>query len=668
MPRLLMILALLVAGCHSSGPACHGVCKQPMWTQLTLLAGQPGGTGWVDGPDAAAHFSDPWTFALDAAGQMLYLADGQTLRAIDLAGGTVSTLAGQFGMVGGTDGPLEMATFNTPSGLAFTDGQLYLTDTENHSVRKIDLAQKMVTTVAGTFEQPGQTDAVGTDARFQEPEGLALDGAGNLYIADTDNNTIRVMALATGAVSTVAGSPRMSGFVNGVGDVVRFNKPKALSFGNGTLYVVDSLNNAIRTFDPATQTVATLINLPTQPEGLCLDGSDLLVSLADDTVVRVDPTGTSTLLAGGSNLPGFTDGAAADARFDGVAGLYNDGQGTLYLADEQNAAVRTLALPSGTVATLAGSKSSGNADGTGSTARFFAPEGLAAGSDVLYVSDSSNATIRQIVIASGEVSTLAGSAGQLGNADGAGADARFNAPQGIALDAAAQALYVADGNNRSIRKIDLSSGQVSTLVYRPVAGDLFRMLDSPAGLALDRGKLFIADYASEVILELDLAKAEMTTMAGKLGEPGGTDGAGPKARFYGPTGIAADGRGNLFVTDDLNDSVRKVVIATGVVSTVAGLATTPGSSDGTGSTARFQFPAGIAADGIGDLWVADSLNHTVRQIDAPSGAVTTVIGTPRISGVKLGALPAQLSLPSALALLPSGNLALVSENSVLLAQ
>jgi DNA-binding beta-propeller fold protein YncE len=149
--------------------------------------------------------------------------------------------------------------------------------------------------------------------------------------------------------------------------------------------------------------------------------------------------------------------------------------------------------------------------------------------------------------------------------------------------------------------------------------------------------------------------------------PGSADATGSKARFYSPTGVVADGRGNLFVADVMNDAIRKIEIATGEVTTIAGALNVQGSADGVGRAARFAYPTELAIDARGNLFVSDSNNNTVRRIDPASLAVTTVIGSPNVSGVRLGPLPAQLTAPAALAMTADGRLALFSENALLLA-
>lgn len=658
---------MALVGCGQGPASCSGVCVTPKLSRLDLLAGQPGGPGAVDGTLVAAHFADPWTMARADDGR-IFVADGNTLRTIDPTAGTVTTLAGSFGVSGGTDGPAAMATFNTPSGLVYSNGMLYLTDTENHTIRSIDSATNVVTTIGGVYRQPGAIDAVGTAARFQEPEGLALDAAGNLYIGDTDNDTIRVMSLATGAVTTLAGDSFVSGNDDGVGGAAHFAKPKdVLVDDSGHLYVCDNANLSVRKIEIATATVSTLAVFTAAPQGLALDGNTLYASLSDHRLVQLDATtGAVTPIAGTSGVMGFVDAAGADARFNSPAGLLLDG-GTLYVADELNAAIRAVTLADDSVTTFAGALSRGSRDGSGSAARFFAPHGLASDATTVYVADTNNDTIRAVALAGGAVTTIAGAAGQLGSSDGTGGSARFSAPQAIALDAAGKKLYVADTGNALLRRIDLADKSVTTLRPVRVAGDPFTHFDTPAGMAFVGGTLYVSDYAVHAIFAVDVATSSLTTVAGMPGMPGGVDGPGTKARFYGPLGLSSDGAGDLFVADNLNDTVREIELAGGNVTTLAGTSQSLGDNDGTGAAALFYYPSDVAADGAGDVYVAASFNNRVRHIDVKTKVVTTVIGSMTLSGVKLGPLPAQLTLPAALTLTPTGMLVVVSEDALLLA-
>jgi sugar lactone lactonase YvrE len=641
--------------------------KPPTFTRLDALAGQPGASGWVDGSLVAAHFADPWSLTGDGQGH-LYVSDGDAIRAIDQTAGTVTTLAGVYNQLGTTDGVGAQASLNLPSGLAFLGGTLYLADTENHTIRKIDVQTGSVTTVAGLAGQPGAVDGTGTEARFREPEGLALDASGNLYIGDTDNNLLRKLVISSAAVASIAGSPIMAGSSDGVGAAALFNKPRAMTIdGAGNLFVADSVNQSIRMVEPTTGTVSTIATFDTWPQGLAVDGTDVLASLADNRIVRVAADGTVTTLAGSSGAQGFLDGPGDAARFNSPAGLWNDGAGTLYVVDNLNAVIRAIVLASASVSTYAGAKSLGSADGIGGEARFSAPQGLAADETVVYVADTGNDVIRKIVLATGEVTTPGGAVGQPGHTDGALADARFNQPRGLAFDVAAQQLYVADTLNHCIRRIDLGARTVSTLTYATAPGATFNGLDAPSGVALDQGRLFVTDSSDNVVVAIDLQRAQISTLAGQYLVPARADGIGAAAGFYGPLGIAADGHGNLYVADDNNETIRKIEIASAAVSTIAGQAGIPGSSDGIGSAAHFHYPAGLAVDGVGDVFVADSFNNIVRHVEASSSTVTTAIGTLNGSGVRLGPLPAQLTQPSALALTSSGALLIVSENAVLIA-
>ncbi len=670
-----LLLASLGVACMvacSSSSGSHGQpppTPPPRLTTLSLLAGQPGGRGWVDGTLVAAHFQEPWEIASDGA-HTLYVADSNVIRAIDVATGMVTTLAGSYGHPGDSDGVGTDATFSLPSGFAFAGGILYLSDTENLTIRQVDVASGAVTTIAGTPGERGTTDGAAADALFGEPEGIALDGSGHLYISDTDNNTIRVLDLNTGMVSTVAGNPSTSALMDGVGTAAGFNKPKAMRIdAAGNLYVSDAFNTAVRKVVPSTGAVSTLATFQSVPQGLAVDGSDLLVSLlgtsGDNRIVRVSSDGTVSTVAGSSTTPGFVDGAGTDARFDSPAGMYDDGSGNLYIADAANFALRKMTIASAAVVTYAGAISVGSSDGTGNQAHFSAPQGIAVDDTTVYVADTGNDTIRAIELATGKVTTLAGAVGQTGHADGPLTGSRFDGPQGLALDTAAQVLYVAETLNRVLRRIDLGKGVVSTLSYTNGPG--FDGLDGPTGLALDGTHLFVADSDDDDVVEIDLQKGQISLVAGQFDTPGTEDGTGANAAFYTPTGLAADGLGNLYVADNQASTVRKIVLASATVSTIAGSPNMAGYANGVGAKAYFAKPFAATANDLGDLFVSDTGNNAVRHVDLASDTVTTVIGSPNLPGVRLGPLPAQLTLPSAVALTPAGSLLVVSENSVLIA-
>jgi hypothetical protein len=256
-----------------------------------------------------------------------------------------------------------------------------------------------------------------------------------------------------------------------------------------------------------------------------------------------------------------------------------DSGGNLFVADTNMHVIRKI-TPSGVVTTLAGSPGNpGSADGTGAKARFSSPIGVAldtAGN--LFVGDSDNNTIRKVTPA-GVVTTFAGLAGESGSANGKGSVARFNGPRETAVDASGN-VFVADTFNDTIRKI------------------------TPTGV--------------------------VTTFAGLAGESGSANGIGSAARFFQPRGVTVDGAGKVYVADTVNSTIR-VITPAGAVSTLAGLARTPGSADGKGSSARFNAPASLRADDFGNLFIADTVNDIVRKIDY-FGNVTTLAGSPLVSG------------------------------------
>ncbi|HEY2746598.1 MAG TPA: hypothetical protein VGL86_18325, partial [Polyangia bacterium] len=406
----------------------------------------------------------------------------------------------------------------------------------------------------------------------------------------------------------------------------------------------------------------TLARFATTPLGLTVVRGDVIVGLADDRVVRIDRrSGAVTSWLGAADQPGFVDAPnGADARFDRPAGVCADGAGNLLVADSGNHVVRIVSLSSGAVRTLAGAHSAGASDGDADAARFFDPLGLVWDpKGGWYVADTGNSTIRKVA-SDGRVTTIAGAAGQLGASDGNGAAARFNHPQGLALDGRGS-LYVADRDNRLLRRIELATGAVTTLApilergLRPVA---------PTGLAVDEGALFVADYGAQVIFRIDPASQRGVVLAGKPNVPGIADGAADAARFNRPESLAADGLGNLYVADVGNGAVRKVALATRTVSTLAGARVTAGF----GNDPPFNYPTHVAANGLGDVFVCDSANSVVRHIDVKTGRVSTLIGSWSTSGVQLGPLPAALGHPAALALAGDGSLALLAENALLVAR
>ena len=274
----------------------------------------------------------------------------------------------------------------------------------------------------------------------------------------------------------------------------------------------------------------------------------------------------------------------------------------------------------GVVTTLAGTAgSNGSTDATGSAARFNSAYGIAVDSSGnVYVADFYSSTIRKIT-AAGVVTTLAGTAGSNGSTDATGSAARFYSPRGVAVDSSGN-VYVADNGNNTIRKIT-AAGVVTTLAGSPpptaagstdATGSAARFY-LPYDVAVDSsGNVYVADNGNITIRKITAAGV-VTTLAGLAGSNGRTDATGSAARFYYPSGVDVDSSGNVYVADNGNFTIRKITAA-GVVTTLAGTAGSNGSTDATGSAARFYVPLGVALDSSGNVYVGDSGNFTIRKI------------------------------------------------------
>jgi len=536
---------------------------------MSTLAGSLGTSGSADGTGTAASFSYPVGIAVDARGN-LYVADtdNSTIRKITSAG-VVSTLAGTAGTVGSADGTGLAASFEYPEGIAVdASGNLYVADSGNSTIRKITPAN-VVSTLAGTAGTVGSADGTGSAASFDYPEGIAVDASGNLYVADTYNSTIRKITPA-GGVSTIAGTAGTQDSTDGTGAAARFNRPSGITVdSSGNLYVADSHNSTIR---------------------------------------KITSAGVVSTVAGTAEYYGSADGTGTAASFSEPTGIAVDASGNLYVADTYNSTIRKI-TSAGVVSTVAGTAGNyGSSDGTGSAASFSEPVGIAVdASGNLYVADAGNNTIRKITSA-GVVSTLAGTAGNYGSADGAGTAASFDSPEGIAVDASGN-LYVADAGNNTIRKIT-SAGVVSTLAgtagnYGSAdgAGTAASFYD-PVGIALDAsGNLYVADLHNNTIRKITSAGV-VSTLAGTAGNYGSADGTGTAASFYDPVGITVDASGNLYVADLGNSLVRKIT-SEGVVTTIIGNAANISSRIGSigplpASLYEVYF---IAADSSGNLFL-----------------------------------------------------------------
>lgn len=323
---------------------------------VSTLAGSV--DGFLDGTGATAQFYSPYGITTD--GINLYVADSgnNTIRKIVISTGDVSTIAGNERYFWASDGVGTNASFCRPTGIT-TDGlYLYVTDATCNNIRKINISTSEVTTLAGQSGTGGSDDGTGTAARFMLPYGITTDGT-NLYVADTYNNTIRKVVIATGVVSTLAGSAGISGSTDGLGTSALFNRPEALTTDGIYLYVADTDNYTVR---------------------------KMLIS-----------SGAVTTIAGTALAMGSNDGIGSSALFWATGGITTDGI-NLYVSDTPHGTIRKIVISSGMVTTLAGKISScvGSTDGTATEACFNYPRGITTDGTNLYINDNNGNLVRKI--------------------------------------------------------------------------------------------------------------------------------------------------------------------------------------------------------------------------------------------------------------------------------
>jgi sugar lactone lactonase YvrE len=590
------------------------------YTFLTFAGPDSAGPGSVDGVGNAARLSGPVGVARDTSGN-LYIADSNNHEIRKVApNGLVTTLAGLAGFPGTNDGAGAAARFNTPYGIAVDSaGNVYVADSNNHTIRKIS-PSGVVTTLAGLAGVNGAKDGTGSAARFFFPRGIAVDSNNNIFVADTSNDTIREIT-TNGVVTTFAGSAGFPGTNNATGKAATFDLPVGINFdANGNLYVADFQNNSIRKVTPG-------------------------------AVV-------STLAGSGPQIQGSNDGTNGTAQFHGPFGVVAGPSG-LFVTDSRNNTIRMVTY-AGVVTTIVGSASaSGSVDATGLAARLNNPGGITIDDQTnLYEADFVNNSIRKVSAAL-DVTTFVGLAAGSGTNDATGSAARFNSPGGSAFGPDGN-LYVADQQNHTIRKIT-PQGDVSTFAGTPgVSGTndgvgSVAMFNAPNDLAFDPGgNMYVADTQNHTI-RMITTNAVVSTLAGFPSVSGTNDGVGTNAQFNLPEDLTVDAQTNIYVSDTFNQVIRKVT-PDGTVTTIAGVMRTRGSTNGTGLAAEFDFPEGIVVDPDGNLFVVDNDSSTIREI-TPAGVVTTFAGSSGTTGSADGVgTNAQFNFPAGMAIDASRNL------------
>lgn len=368
---------------------------------------------------------------------------------------------------------------------------------------------------------------------------------------------------------------------------------------------------------------AAALMVITQPTG-AMNGDSYRCVVANSTSsvggaaipLTVSPVGVTTL-AGWPGSAGRLDGTGFAARLDFVGAISLDASGNLYVADLGGDTLRYVTA-AGVVTTIAGQPGVANwQDGTGTGAAFNAPAGVTLDPQGnIYVADSGDYTVRKVT-PGGVVTTFAGKGNVYGSTNGTGTNAVFTAPSAICCDSSGN-LYLADGTGNTIRKITTPGAVVTTFAGTGFSGltngaAASARFNNPQGVAVDSsGNVYVGDTGNNCIRLISAATGLVTTFAGST-SAGSTDGTGTGARFNGPAGLRVDASGNVYVTDSGNSTIRKIT-PQGVVTTVSGQVGAADSKDGVNSVAAFDFPGDLALGPNGVIYVGDSLNYTVRRV------------------------------------------------------
>ncbi len=635
---------------------------------LTVVAGSGVyGNSGDGGLATSASFSGPAGVAVDASGN-IYIADagpdGNVVRKVTASTGIITTVAGN-GTQGysGDGGPATGAQLNVPDAVAVdASGNIYIADSNNSAIRKVTVGTGIITTVAGNGTQGYSGDGgPATSANLRYPHGVAVDASGNIYIGDTANSRVRKVDASTGIITTVAGN----GSIGCSGDAgtateATLADPYGIAVdASGKIYIVDIDCMSVRMVDASGNITtvagngsigysgdggqATNAEL-TGPQDVALGpaGSFYIADTNNLRIRMVDASGVISTVAGNGYTSLGGDGfSATKASLSGPGGVAMDTSGNVYIADSNNNVIRKVDASTGIIATVAGNgKDDYSGDGGSATAAaLYSPYGVVvdANGDI-YIADTNNNVIRKVSAATGVITTVAGT----GTADytgdgGLATDATLNYPFGVAVDGNGN-LYIADIGNSAIRKVAASTGIITTMAGNGTpgyTGDGGLATDAtlyfPTGVAVDsNGNLYIADGGNSVIRKVTASTGIITTVAGN-GTPGytGDGGLATSATLAFPSGVMVDASVNIYIADTYNNAIRKVAASTGIITTVAGNGELGyGGDGGPAIDAMLASPEGVAADGDGSLYIADSSNNVIRKVNAVPATLQSISVSP----------------------------------------
>ncbi len=647
----------------------HAVFKISSSGTMTLAAGnsRPGFSG-DGGPATAAQLNSPQGVAVDAQGN-LYIADQVNNRVrVVTPQGVIDTFAGD-GKLGqprflGDGGPAIAAHLNLPGGVAVDhSGNVYIADTGDNSIREVG-TNGVIGTIAGNgFGGYGGDTGLASGSTLLQPEDVFLDSSGNVYIADTGNAAIREITVSNGDINFIAGActpASVGGSVvgcsigysgdGGLANSAGLVEPFAVAVDSaGNVYIAEPTDGRIR----EVSTIKSKIDINTivgngtlgfsgdgsaatsaelnRPTGVAVDGSgNIYIADSLNNRIRVVKSGgsISTFAGNGGYSYSGDGGPATSAQMNSPHGVAADSAGNYYIADSGNNVVRKVSA-GGTITTLAGNGTAGfGGDGSAATsAQLSGPQGVAVdGAGNVYIADTGNSRVREV--SGGTITTVAGNGTPgFGGDGGAATSAKLYSPVGLAFDAKGN-LYIADTNNSAIRKV--ANGTMSTVAgngLQGYSGDggpaLFAQLNDPQGVAVDAaGNLYITDTLNYVIRMVP-PNGNIDTIAGNgVAGYSGDGGAASQAQLSYPAGIAVDSGGDVFFSD-AGASVRKIN-GNGTIGTIAGNGSIGYTGDGgLATSASLNGPTGIAVDSNGDVYVADSGNNAVRLLHIQLSALTS---------------------------------------------
>ncbi len=617
-----------------------GTALAQQYTISTVAGGAPPATPV---PALSTSIGQPRKLAI--SGSNIYFSSGNSVFRID-GSGTLTLIAGNSRAgFSGDGGPAVNAQLNAPQGLALNAaGNLYIADSLNNRVRIVDTTG-VINTFAGngTVNPPGFWGDLGpaVNASLHLPTGLAVDSSGKVYIAVSSDNTVRVVT-TDGLINIFAGS----GYAGFYGD---YAAGSPLTTGGCT------------GCNPGTATLAGLTN----PQDVAIGPNNtiLIADTGNSSIRSVSSAGIISTVSGMGSpaLIAQGDGVATTLAMIAPFSVAADSSGNIYMAEFGTNRIRKLDT-SGNITTAIGDGNQGFAGDGGppNKVEMTLPTGLAVDSSGnLYFCDSLNNRIRKL--AGGNVGTIAGNGLLSRSGDGLVAtSAQLNAPLGVAADSAGN-LYVADTANNLVRKVDVN-GVISTFAGTGTAGSsgdgnaaTSAQLNGPQGLAVDSaGNLYIADTVNNRVRKVSGGNISTVAGSGTAGFGGDGGGAG-SAQLNLPFGVAVDASGNLYIAEFGNNRVRKV--SGGNISTLAGNGISGYGGDGSqAAAASLNGPRGVAVDSLGNVYIADTANNRVRQV-APNGVIATVAGNgiAGFSGDGGSALNAQVGNPVAIAVDSVGN-------------